>query len=127
MANEAKVAAKGIDIILLFRLLKKSKEEAAWKLAFQTEHENTKQKIVTPWPLKMVRFVSQDHWKLIFQQHLFYQSVIRMLINQKKLQTMTILLKFGEINKAEKGAGDNADKYKATYYQGYVTSFGKIT
>lgn len=29
MANEAKVAAKGIDIILLFRLLKKSKEEAA--------------------------------------------------------------------------------------------------
>ena len=33
MANEAKVAAKGIDIILLFRLLKKSKEEAAWKLS----------------------------------------------------------------------------------------------
>ena len=26
---------------------------------------------------------------------------------------------------SRKGAGDNADKYKATYYQGYVTSFGK--
>lgn len=34
MANEAKVAAKGIDIILLFRLLKKSKEEAKMEISF---------------------------------------------------------------------------------------------
>uniref|UniRef100_UPI0022DFFC32 phage major tail protein, TP901-1 family n=1 Tax=Enterococcus faecalis TaxID=1351 RepID=UPI0022DFFC32 len=35
------------------------------------------------------------------------------------------IIEIWEINKAEKGTGDNADKYKATYYQGYVTSFGK--
>ncbi len=33
-------ALKGIDVILLYRLLKKETQEAAWKMAFQTEHEN---------------------------------------------------------------------------------------
>ena len=33
-------AKKGIDIILLYRLLKNAKKEAAYKLAFQTEHSN---------------------------------------------------------------------------------------
>ena len=33
-------ALKGIDFILLYRLLKKETQEAAWKMAFQTEHEN---------------------------------------------------------------------------------------
>ena len=31
-------AKKGVDIILLYRLLKNAKTEAAYKLAFQTEH-----------------------------------------------------------------------------------------
>lgn len=33
-------AKKGIDVILLYRLLNKSTEESAWKMAFQTEHDN---------------------------------------------------------------------------------------
>ena len=33
-------ALNGIDVILLYGLLKKETQEAAWKMAFQTEHEN---------------------------------------------------------------------------------------
>ena len=35
-------AKKGIDLILLYRVKSKAGQEAAWKLAFQTEHENSK-------------------------------------------------------------------------------------
>ena len=35
-------AKQGKDIILLYRLLSKATKEAAWKLAFQTEHSNEK-------------------------------------------------------------------------------------
>ena len=35
-------AKQGKDVILLYRLLSKATEEAAWKLAFQTEHKNEK-------------------------------------------------------------------------------------
>ena len=42
MAEQKKTyeAKKGVDIILLYRLLKNAKTEAAFKLAFQTEHKN---------------------------------------------------------------------------------------
>lgn len=35
-------AKQGKDIILLYRLLSNATKEAAWKLAFQTEHSNEK-------------------------------------------------------------------------------------
>ncbi|MCT4427503.1 phage major tail protein, TP901-1 family, partial [Lactococcus cremoris] len=35
-------AKQGKDIILLYRVLSKASTEAAWKLAFQTEHSNEK-------------------------------------------------------------------------------------
>ena len=35
-------AKQGKDIILLYRVLSKASKEAAWKLAFQTEHSNEK-------------------------------------------------------------------------------------
>lgn len=40
-------AKQGKDIILLYRLLSKATKEAAWKLAFQTEHSNEKLEITT--------------------------------------------------------------------------------
>ena len=36
---------------------------------------------------------------------------------------MGISLKFGKLIKQEQGTEDNADKYKATYYQGYISEF----
>ena len=38
-------AKQGKDIILLYRVLSKASKEAAWKLAFQTEHSNEKTRV----------------------------------------------------------------------------------
>ena len=119
MANEAKVAAKGIDIILLFRLLKKSKEEAAWKLAFQTEHENTKTKdsdsvATKDGPIRIPGSLEID-----------FSATSILSVGDPYVDQLEEALDNDDIIEAEKGTGDNADKYKATYYQGYVTSFGK--
>lgn len=125
MANKAKVAAKGIDIILLFRLLKKSKEEAAWKLAFQTEHENTKTKdsdsvATKDGPIRIPGSLEIDFsaTSILSVGDPYVDQLEEALDNDD-------IIEIWEINKAEKGTEDNADKYKATYYQGYVTSFGK--
>ena len=125
MANEAKVAAKGIDIILLFRLLKKSKEEAAWKLGFQTEHENTKTKdsdsvATKDGPIRIPGSLVIDFsaTSILSVGDPYVDQLEEALDNDD-------IIEIWEINKAEKGTRDNADKYKATYYQGYVTSFGK--
>ncbi|EGO6670419.1 phage major tail protein, TP901-1 family [Enterococcus faecalis] len=125
MANEAKVAAKGIDIILLFRVLKKSKEEAAWKLAFQNEHENTKTKdsdsvATKDGPIRIPGSLEIDFsaTSILSVGDPYVDQLEEALDNDD-------IIEIWEINKAEKGTGDNADKYKATYYQGYVTSFGK--
>lgn len=118
-------AAKGIDVILLFRLLEDATKEAAFKLAFQTEHENTKSKdsdsvatkdgpIRTPGALEFDFSATS-----ILALNDPYVEKLETALDEDKL------IEIWEINRAEKGMGEDADKYKATYYQGYVTSFGK--
>lgn len=118
-------AAKGIDVILLFRLLEDATKEAAFKLAFQTEHENTKSKdsdsvatkdgpIRTPGALEFDFSATS-----ILALNDPYVEKLETALDEDKL------IEIWEINRAEKGTGGDADKYKATYYQGYVTSFGK--
>lgn len=118
-------AAKGIDVILLFRLLEDATKEAAFKLAFQTEHENTKSKdsdsvatkdgpIRTPGALEFDFSATS-----ILSINDPYVDKLEGALDDDKL------IEIWEINRAEKGTGEDADKYKATYYQGYVTSFGK--
>ena len=118
-------AAKGIDVILLFRLLEDATKEAAFKLAFQTEHENTKSKdsdsvatkdgpIRTPGALEFDFSATS-----ILSINDPYVDKLEEALDEDKL------IEIWEINRAEKGTGEDADKYKATYYQGYVTSFGK--
>lgn len=122
---ETKEALMGIDLILLFRLKKKAAEEAAGKLAFQTEHENTKTKesestatkdgpIRTPGTPEIDFSVTS----IMAKGDTYVDDLEAALDNDE-------IVEIWEINKAEKGTGENADKYKATYYQGYVTSFGK--
>lgn len=118
-------AAKGIDVILLFRLLEDATKEAAFKLAFQTEHENTKSKdsdsvatkdgpIRTPGALEFDFSATS-----ILSINDPYVDKLEGALDDDKL------IEIWEINRAEKGTGEDAEKYKATYYQGYVTSFGK--
>lgn len=51
------VAKQGKNIILLYRLLKKAKDEAAWKLAFQTDHSSEKLVTITRHQQKMGQWV----------------------------------------------------------------------
>lgn len=118
-------ALKGVDIILLFRLLRKSTEEAAWKLAYQTEHENTKTKdsdstATKDGPIRTPGALEFDFsaTSILSKNDPYVDELEEALDNDE-------IIEIWEINKAEKGTAENADKYKAKYYQGYVTSFGK--
>lgn len=118
-------AVKGIDIILLFRLLEDATEESAKKLAFQTEHENTKSKdgdsvATKDGPIRTPGALEFDFsCTSILAKGDEYVDKLEEALDDDKI------IEIWEINRAEKGTGENADKYKATYYQGYVTSFGK--
>ena len=118
-------AAKGIDVILLFRLLKKSTEEAAWKLAFQTEHTNTKTKDSNSTPTKDGPIRTPGALEIEFSATSILAKGDTYVEELEKALEDDELIEIWEINKAEKGTNIDANKYKATYYQGYVTSFEK--
>lgn len=117
-------AKQGKDIILLYRLLKKSTEEAAWKLAFQTDHSNEKTRDYNTTATKdgPVGALAEIEYSL---------SATSIAANgDPHLDEMDDAMDNGEIievweiDKAEKGTDDaNKDKYKAKYLRAYLTSF----
>lgn len=125
---ETNTAQKGIDIILLYRILKKSTEEAAWKLAFQTEHENgmsrdvegTATKDGTVQSLGAVEYdFSATSIVAVGDPH--YYELKQAFIDGE-------VIEFWEINKAELAPetdSENAGKFFGTYYQGYLSDFSR--
>ena len=98
-------AKQGKDIILLYRLLSKATKEAAWKLAFQTEHSNEKTRDYNTTATK--------------------DGTIGSLAAIEYSLSATSIAANGdphldEIDKAEKGSDG---KYKAKYLRAYLTSF----
>ena len=99
------IAKQGKDIILLYRLLSKATKEAAWKLAFQTEHSNEKTRDYNTTATK--------------------DGTIGSLAAIEYSLSATSIAANGdphldEIDKAEKGSDG---KYKAKYLRAYLTSF----
>lgn len=117
-------AVKGIDVILLFRLLKDAKNEAAGKLAFQTEHENTKSKDSDSVATKDGPIRTPGALEFDFSATSIMAKDDDMLPKLESALDNDELIEIWEINKAEKQS-EGENKYKAKYYQGYVTSFGK--
>jgi TP901-1 family phage major tail protein len=116
-------ALKGIDVILLYRLLSKATEEAAWKMAFQTEHENglsrdTDSTITKDGPVQTLSSPEYDFsaTSIVAKGDTHVDEMKKALLNGE-------VIEIWEINKAEKGTGEESGKYKATYYQGYVSEF----
>ncbi len=116
-------AKQGKDIILLYRLLSKATEEAAWKLAFQTDHSNEKTRDYNTTATKdgPVGALAEIEYSL---------SATSIAANgDPHLGEMDDAMDNGdiievwEIDKAEKGTEENADKYKAKYLRAYLTSF----
>lgn len=117
-------AKQGKDIILLYRLLSKATEEAAWKLAFQTEHSNEKTRDYNTTATKdgPVGALAEVEYSL---------SATSIAANgDPHLDEMdqafddAAILEVWEIDKAEKGTdAANTGKYKAKYLRAYLTSF----
>ena len=118
------VAKQGKDIILLYRLLSKATEEAAWKMAFQEDHSNEKTRDYNTTATKdgVVGSLAAIEYSL---------SATSIAANgDPHLEEMDDamdngdILEVWEIDKAEKGTdAANKDKYKAKYLRAYLTSF----
>ncbi|WP_285004825.1 phage major tail protein, TP901-1 family [Lactococcus garvieae] len=117
------VAKQGKNIILLYRLLTKAKDEAAWKLAFQTDHSSEKTRDYNTTPTKdgPVGALAAAEYSL--------SATSIAADGDPHIDEMDDAFDNGdivevwEIDKAEKGTGDNSDKYKAKYLRAYLTSF----
>lgn len=117
------VAKQGKNIILLYRLLAKAKKEAAWKLAFQTEHSSEKTRDYNTTPTKdgPVGALAEAEYTL--------SATSIAADGDSHIDEMDDafdngdIIEVWEIDKAEKGTGDNSEKYKAKYLRAHLTSF----
>lgn len=117
------VAKQGKNIILLYRLLKKSTEEAAWRLAFQTEHsmEKTRDYNTTPTKDGPIGALSEVEYSL--------SATSIAATGDPHIEAMDDAFDSGdvvevwEIDKEELGTGDDIGKYKAKYLRANLTSF----
>ena len=111
-------AKKGIDSILLFRVLK----EQANKLAFQTAHSSEKSRDTNTSQTK------DGVLQTIGGIEVTLSATSIMAENDPLVAELEQAMNNGdlvEIWEIEKGAAKVAEKYPATYYQGYITSFNK--
>ncbi|ABI54241.1 putative major tail protein [Lactococcus phage P335] len=113
-------AKQGKDIILLYRVLSKASKEAAWKLAFQTEHSNEKTRDYNTTATKdgPVGALAEVEYKLSATS--IAANGDPHLDEMDKAFDDAEIIEVWEIDKAEKGSDG---KYKAKYLRAYLTSF----
>lgn len=113
-------AKQGKDIILLYRLLSKATKEAAWKLAFQTEHSNEKTRDYNTTATKdgPVGALADVEYKLTATS--IAANGDPHLDEMDQAFDDASIIEVWEIDKAEKGSDG---KYKAKYLRAYLTSF----
>lgn len=113
-------AKQGKDIILLYRLLSKATKEAAWKLAFQTEHSNEKTRDYNTTATKDGAIGSLAAIEYSLSATSIAANGDPHLDEMDKAFDDGEIIEVWEIDKAEKGSDG---KYKAKYLRAYLTSF----
>ncbi|RXS49823.1 phage major tail protein, TP901-1 family [Lactococcus lactis] len=113
-------AKQGKDIILLYRLLSKATKEAAWKLAFQTEHSNEKTRDYNTTATKDGTIGSLAAIEYSLSATSIAANGDPHLEEMDKAFDDGEIIEVWEIDKAEKGSDG---KYKAKYLRAYLTSF----
>lgn len=113
-------AKQGKDIILLYRLLSKATKEAAWKLAFQTEHSNEKTRYYNTTATKDGIIGSLAAIEYSLSATSIAANGDPHLDEMDKAFDDGEIIEVWEIDKAEKGSDG---KYKAKYLRAYLTSF----
>jgi TP901-1 family phage major tail protein len=114
-------AVSGKKIIYLYRVKKDAASSDATAIAFTTENGRTKSKDADATETKdgSVRTPGASEVEitattLLAKGDTFIDTLEDALDNNE-------LLEIWEVNLEEKGTGDDADKYKAIYFQGYLT------
>lgn len=113
-------AKQGKDIILLYRLLSKATQEAAWKLAFQTEHSNEKTRDYNTTATKDGAIGALAEVEYSLSATSIAANGDPHLDEMDKAFDDGEIIEVWEIDKAEKGSDG---KYKAKYLRAYLTSF----
>ncbi|ANT43964.1 major tail protein [Lactococcus phage 98202] len=113
-------AKQGKDIILLYRVLSKATKEAAWKLAFQTEHSNEKTRDYNTTATKDGTIGSLAAIEYSLSATSIAANGDPHLDEMDKAFDDGEIIEVWEIDKAEKGSDG---KYKAKYLRAYLTSF----
>lgn len=113
-------AKQGKDIILLYRLLSKATEEAAWKLAFQTEHSNEKTRDYNTTATKDGPIGALAEVEYSLSATSIAANGDPHLGEMDNAMDNGDIIEVWEIDKAEKGSDG---KYKAKYLRAYLTSF----
>ncbi|GAA5430018.1 phage major tail protein, TP901-1 family [Lactococcus lactis] len=114
------IAKQGKDIILLYRLLSKATKEAAWKLAFQTEHSNEKTRDYNTTATKDGTIGSLAAIEYSLSATSIAANGDPHLGEMDDAMDNGDIIEVWEIDKAEKGSDG---KYKAKYLRAYLTSF----
>lgn len=111
----------GKRIVYLYRLLKEAATEDATAIAFTTENSRSKSKDADSTATKdgAVRTPGTSETELSAASLLTQGDA--MIGKLEKALDNDELIEIWEVNLDEKGTGDNAEKFKATYYQGYLT------
>ena len=113
-------AKQGKDIILLYRVLSKASKEAAWKLAFQTEHSNEKTRDYNTTATKDGIIGSLAAIEYSLSATSIAANGDPHLGEMDDAMDNGDIIEVWEIDKAEKGSDG---KYKAKYLRAYLTSF----
>ncbi|WP_018659910.1 phage major tail protein, TP901-1 family [Allofustis seminis] len=113
---------KGIDRILLFRLLSQNGEKDASKLAYQTEHEISSSVDVDSYATKDGRVQSAG------QAEITISATSVLAKNDKLVDDLWdahLKNEIVEIWDIDRSAEATSGKFKATYYQGYITDYSQ--
>lgn len=116
------VAKKGIDSILLFRLLSDASKADGAKLAFQTEHSTEKSRDTNSVKTKDGVLQSVGGIEVSITATTIMAEDDELVA---KLETAMDKGQLVEVWEIEKNAKKKDDKFEAVYYQGYLTSFKK--
>lgn len=117
-------AVQGIDVILLFRLLKDQSSKTGTKLAFQTEHEVSETRDSDSLATKDGAIVTPQALETEITCTSILAKDDEMVTMLRDAQRNGDTVEIWEIDRSQKQA-DSSNKYKATYYQGKVTEWTK--
>lgn len=114
-------AVQGKKIVYLFRVLSKAATKAAAAMAFTTENERTKSKDADSTATKDGAIRTPGATETEITATALFAKGDTLPEELEEAMDKDELIEIWEVNLEEKGTGDN--KFKGTYYQGYLTEF----